>query len=327
MTARPQLADALHAAWGYGRAGRAALRAAQDAALRRLVLHAYEQVRYYRRLFDRHRLHPRHLRGVVDVDLIPLTARGELLAQREADLLARDAQRAALLAVPALDEDEGRSTLCRTWLEDLVQLLHRVRCYSGLGMQAGDRIAIVGAGHAPDRERHGLALHLLGLHRRRVVDGTRDPRVVVADLGAFRPDVLAGTPAMLDRLIVGAVAGSGLRPRLVVVEGKPPMPRLRARLAAAFGAPVLATYGLGADTVLATECRVTGAYHVADGAALVEVLVDGRPAATGERGEVAVTLLHAYAMPVLRLGLGHRATRGGPCACGAPFSTIIAPDA
>ena len=81
MTARPQLADALHAAWGYARTSRAELRASQDAALRRLALHAYDQVRYYRKLFDRHRLHPRHLRGVVDLDLVPPTSRDDLRAQ------------------------------------------------------------------------------------------------------------------------------------------------------------------------------------------------------------------------------------------------------
>jgi phenylacetate-CoA ligase len=59
---------------------------------------------------------------------------------------------------------------------------------------------------------------------------------------------------------------------------------------------------------------------------LLEVLADGRPAAAGERGEVSVTLLHSYAMPILRYRLGHHATRGGPCACGAPYSTILAPD-
>jgi phenylacetate-coenzyme A ligase PaaK-like adenylate-forming protein len=49
------------------------LRAFQDARLRQLLVHAYEHVPYYRRLFDRHRLHPRHIRGTVDLGLIPLS--------------------------------------------------------------------------------------------------------------------------------------------------------------------------------------------------------------------------------------------------------------
>lgn len=322
MTARPHLSGALHAAWGSTRTSRAELRAEQDAALRRLAVHAYEQVRYYRRLFDRHRLHPRHLRGAVDLDLVPVSSREDLQARGPGELLARGAEPAALLQVPS----STGMPLYRTWLEDLLQLVHGMRALGGLGLQPRDRIAVVGEREPGAANRHGLALQLLGLHRRRVFDAGRGPEDVLHALEGFVPDVLAGDPAMLDRL-AGAPGAGRLRPRLVVVEGRPPMPRLRARLTEAFRAPVRAAYGLGPDTVLATECGETGAYHVREGWVLLEVLVDGRPAAVGERGEVAITFLHAYAMPLLRLRLGHLATRGGLCACGAPFSTILAPDA
>ena len=321
MSVRPQLADALHAAWGHARTSPTELRASQDAALRRLAVHAYEQVRYYRRLFDRSRLHPRHLRGVVDLDLIPATCRDDLLAQDRLHLLARDSDPSLLISL----RPDGRGpALYRTWLEDLLHLLHRVRALGGLGVQPRDRVAIVRGADAPDVERHGLALHLLGLRRRGVFGGSAPGTRLAADVEAFMPDVVAGPPAVLDRL---AALAPDIHPRLVVVEGRPPLPRLRARLTDAFRAPVRAVYGLGADTPLAAECRETGAFHANDGWALLEVLVDGRPAAVGERGELAVTLLHTYAMPVIRYRLGHLATRGGPCACGAPFSTILAPDA
>jgi phenylacetate-CoA ligase len=321
VSARPQLTGALHAAWGYTGSSAAELRASQDAALRRLAAHAYDQVRYYRRLFDRHRLHPRHLRGVVDLDLVPTTSRDDLLAQDRFHLLARDTDPSVLISL----RPEGRGpALYRTWLEDLLHLLHRVRALSALGMQPRDRVAIVRGSDSPDVERHGLALHLHGLRRRGVFGGTAAPDRVARDVEAFMPDVVTGTPTVLDRL---AAAAPEIHPRLVVVEGRPPLPRLRARLSEAFRAPVRALFGLGAVTPLAAACRETGAYHANDGWALLEVLVDGRSATVGERGELAVTLLHSYAMPVVRYRLGHLATRGGPCACGAPFSTILAPDA
>jgi phenylacetate-coenzyme A ligase PaaK-like adenylate-forming protein len=199
-----------------------------------------------------------------------------------------------------------------------------VRALASLGMQPGDRVAIMAESGSPGIERHRVALHLLGLRRRRVFDGADDPVHLAGQLAAFRPDVLAGASTLLDRLASTAVV---VRPRLVAIEGTPPLPRLRARLAGAFEAPVRAVYGLGADTPLAVQCRETGAFHANDGWALLEVLVDGRPSHVGERGELAVTLLHSYAMPVLRYRLGHLATRGGPCACGAPFATILTPDA
>ena len=320
MTARPQIAGALHAAWGYARSSRAELNATQDAALRRLALHAYEQVRYFRRLFDRHRLLPRHLRGVIDLDLVPVTERDELVLQRESDLLARGVEVADLVTVP-LGEEPGAPRLRRSRLEDLLHLIQRTRALSTLGLLGRDRIAVLSS---PDgSERSGFALHLLGLHRRRQFDPAAEPRATAEAMADFRPDVIIGSSAALARV---AEVAAALRPRLVVVEGRPPMPRLRTRLATAFQSTVRAAYGIGGGTVLATECPTTGAYHVAEGWALVEVLADGRSARPGERGEVAVTLLHSFAMPVLRLRLGHLATRGELCACGAPSGTILTPD-
>ena len=51
-TARPELGPALAATRRHPHAGVADLRAWQDARLRRLVLHAYESVPFYRRLFE-----------------------------------------------------------------------------------------------------------------------------------------------------------------------------------------------------------------------------------------------------------------------------------
>jgi phenylacetate-CoA ligase len=73
---------------------------------------------------------------------------------------------------------------------------------------------------------------------------------------------------------------------------------------------------------MAWECRHSGDLHTCDDGVLVEVLVDGRPAEPGERGEVVVTNLHAYAMPFIRYRIGDVATRAAPCRCGAPFATI-----
>lgn len=69
----PDLLGTARAIHRHSRADRARLQAFQDAKLRRLLVHAYEHVPYYHKLFDRHRLHPRHIRGAVDLDRIPLT--------------------------------------------------------------------------------------------------------------------------------------------------------------------------------------------------------------------------------------------------------------
>lgn len=60
----------------HRRAARDEIVTFQEAQLRRLVAHAYENVPYYRSLFDRHDLEPQHIRTVGDLARIPVTSPG-----------------------------------------------------------------------------------------------------------------------------------------------------------------------------------------------------------------------------------------------------------
>ena len=182
---RPEIAPALAAAWRHGRAGRSDLRAWQDARLRRLVLHAYESVPFYRRLFDRHRLHPRHIRGVRDLELLPFSDKAAMRREAPGALLARGHDPAALLSVRTSGSSGEPFTVHRTWLEDKLQYLLRLRTFPAFGIGHRDRIVAVGVGHRPgsgDRKLVGRSLRALGFHRRQLIDGLQEPARIAVQL-------------------------------------------------------------------------------------------------------------------------------------------------
>ena len=191
----------------------------------------------------------------------------------------------------------------------------------------GDRIVAVGLAGRPengDRKVVGRSLRALGLHDRHLIDGLREPARVAVQLREARPDVLVGLPGMLHRLTAPELAGivAEVRPRVVVVGGEVATPAMRLRIREAFGAPLYETYGSHECPLIAWECRHSGDLHTCDDGVLVEVLRDGEPVEPGERGEVVVTNLHAYAMPFIRYRLGDLATRAATCGCGLPFASI-----
>jgi phenylacetate-CoA ligase len=325
--ARPELGAALTAAWRHPRSSRAELRAWQDARLRRLVRHAYESVPFYRRLFDRHRLHPRHIRGIVDLELIPITDKAMMRQEGLAALLAKGQDAACLLTVRTSGSSGEPFTIHRSWLEDKLQYLLRLRTFGALGVRHRDRIVAVGVGGRPesgDDKLIGRSLRALGFHSRQLVDGLQEPARVAVQVREARPDVLVGLPGMLDRLTASELAEviAGVRPRLVVIGGEVATPAMRLRIREAFAAPLYETYGSHECPLIAWECRHSGDLHTCDDGVLVEVLQDERPAEPGGRGEVVVTNLHAYAMPFLRYRLGDLATRADFCRCGLPFGAI-----
>ncbi len=327
MSRRPDLVRTALAVSRHPRSGREELRAFQDHALRRLVRHAYERVPYYRALFDRERLHPRHIRGIRDLDLLPFTSKADMRARPEAERIATGLDPARLLHVRTSGSSGEPFTIRRTWLEDKVQYALRLRAFAALGIVPRDRVAIVGLMSRPDSgdPKHlGRALRALGLHRRWKVDGLGAPDSTLRRLAEVQPDVLLGFPGMLDRLTSPELAPlrTRLRPRLVLVGGEVSTTAMRARLREAFGAAVAETYASHECPLMAWSCRHGAELHGCDDGVVLEVLRDGRPAAPGERGEVVATNLHAYAMPFIRYRLGDLATRGTECPCAQPFSTI-----
>lgn len=116
--------------------------------------------------------------------------------------------------------------------------------------------------------------------------------------------------------------GRRLGLRAVVPTSEPLTERQRERIQRVFGAPIQNEYGCGEVGAIAYECG-SGSLHVMSENVLVEVITpEGRPAEPGETGEVIVTDLTNFAMPLVRYRVGDFAVQGGPCTCGRPFPAL-----
>jgi phenylacetate-CoA ligase len=87
---------------------------------------------------------------------------------------------------------------------------------------------------------------------------------------------------------------------------------------ACFGCPVSDRYGCEEVGLIASECEQHDGMHINDDHLVVEILgEDGRPAAAGEVGQVVVTDLINYGMPLIRYAVGDMSEwMQGDCACG-----------
>ena len=91
----------------------------------------------------------------------------------------------------------------------------------------------------------------------------------------------------------------------------------------AWGARLTDTYSSEECGYIALRCPDSGNYHIQAENLIVEVLDDnGQPCAEGVVGQVVVTTLHNFAMPLIRYALGDYAEVGGPCACGRSLPTL-----
>ncbi|HET7584062.1 MAG TPA: hypothetical protein VFK13_04095 [Gemmatimonadaceae bacterium] len=307
------------------------LDAYQAERLRALVRHACERVPYYRRLYDAHGVRPEHIRSVADVARLPIARKEDMRLLDPGELLARGARGDRLTSSWTSGSSGVPFSVRRHWVEQDVLHLFRYRALRSFGLRATDRVASVGLVRtdvgrgSPNKKIVGRTLRAFGLHRRTTVDATASAREIAERICAFAPHVITGYPGALAMAAATMTENDrrSLPARFVSVGAEVLTPSLRARIAEGFGVPVFETYGSLEMNLIAWECAATGALHVADDSVLLEVLVDGRPAEPGERGEVVATNLHAYAMPFIRYRLADVVTRGDRrCACGLPFSVI-----
>jgi phenylacetate-CoA ligase len=328
VSVEPALPSALAALALTSRSDRAALARRRDRAVARVVAHAYAQVPYYRALLDAHGVRPETIRGAADLARIPPTARATLQALPPAEAVAAGARGERLIAAPTSGSSGRPLVVQRTWLEQNLLHLFRLRAERALGVRLTDRRVRVGAPSrygGKDPKRLGRALRRAGLLRMTHLSVFDDPHETLARVRALAPDVLGGYPSGLARLADAAerTGLAPLRPRLVVTGAERLAPAVRARLGAAFGAPVRELYGCTEANLLAAECPAGGRLHTIDDAVVVEVLAGDRPARPGEQGEVVITALHSYAMPIIRYRIGDLARVGeSGCACGTSFGTL-----
>lgn len=85
----------------------------------------------------------------------------------------------------------------------------------------------------------------------------------------------------------------------------------------AWGVEIVDSYSSEELGYIALQCPEHEHYHVQMESLIVEVLDEnGMPCGVGEVGQVAVSTLHNFAMPLLRYASGDYAEVGAPCGCG-----------
>lgn len=290
----------------------------QEAALRRLVEHAFERVPFYRRHFERHGLRPADVRRLADLHRLPTVGRRELQKAALADRLARGVELARCHSYETSGSSGEPLRIVRTPHEDARLFGRRLRAQILSGLRPWDLRVNIGS------PRRIFRWHRMGAFRIDTVENRPPYDDLLERVHALHPDVLMVTPETLGILVEQAARGSRLALRHLFTGANQLRPSLRRRAESTFEAPVTDFYGTSECSLVAWECGRCGRYHTSDDSVIVELIrEDGVPAAPGEEGEVILTVLHSHAMPFLRLRLGDLARRPlEPRDCAIRFGAI-----
>jgi phenylacetate-CoA ligase len=253
---------------------------------------------------------------------LPLLARGDVQRNREA-------LRSALPPPAHGSIRETRSTgstgmpvrVLKTELTELVWRSFVLREHSWHRRDLAGKLAAIRHASSPaERNGWGAATDATVATGRAVtLPIATDVPAQLDWLQAHQPDYLLTYPTNLAELARQSLARGirlpGLREARTMGERLPQETRDLCR--AAWGVAVIDMYTANEVGYIALQCPEHEHYHVQAEGVMVEVLdAQGTPCGPGEIGRVVVTVLHNFAMPLIRYEVGDYAMPGPPCPCG-----------
>jgi phenylacetate-CoA ligase len=306
------------------------IRALQEQRLRALVHHAYRRVPYYRELFDRLGIDPDSIQRLDDLQRLPVLSKDAVRQNLYFDLISDAHDKKTMLPVTT----SGSTGEPLTLYADKTQLEMRwgttLRNIEWTGYRFGDRqvrlwhstLGMNGVQVFKERldavlsrRRFFPAFEMNEETIGRYVDFLRRKRPVLIDGYAEAFNLIANYLRQHPM--------AGIQPKGIISSAQTLSAESRAVIEQAFHAKVFDKYGSREFSGIAHECEAHAGHHVNAESYIVEIVRDGRPARPGETGEVLVTDLTNYSVPLIRYALGDIATAIDPrCPCGRGLPLI-----
>lgn len=300
----------------------AQLEALQSERLQQLVRHAYENVPYYRRIFDERRLRPSDVRTPSDLYKLPILTK-QAVRRNASQLKACNVTRHRY----RIGRTGGSTGIPLKFLLDRERIAfdHALiyRHWSWAGYKPGDRMAVLRGLTVVSPDEHRLScwrydwterkLYLSAFHLSDAVMS-----VYVKKLIEWEPRFIAGYPSSLFtlarfmqyqrcRIPVHAVFTSS--EALSEVERKAIEDRFECR--------VWDRYGSGERLAVAQQCEY-GSYHQNSEFGILQIDYPlGCPSPAGQKGAVVLTGITNLSMPLIRYAIEDVGRFvSGRCPCG-----------
>ena len=304
------------------------VRAIQWGKLKALIRHSYHNVPYYKRVMDSLGMLPEDIRTSEDYAKLPILSKAEVNAHRD-EMVDYRYPRNKLIKTAS-----GGSTGVPVTLYHDPEMIAsyravKLRNFEWVGWRPGNNwVRLWGSAFdvaphqklfqkAADRLSNMLVLPCFEMSRASMA-------MFAGKLQRFQPDIIEAYVTPLY-VFAGYLVDHGIdniRPKGIICSAEMLYPYQRAVIETAFACKVFNRYGGREMGDIAHECEA-GTMHINAETTYVEFIKDGLPASEGESGEMILTGLSMYGMPMLRYqveDIGR--TKILRCSCGRGLPTM-----
>jgi len=310
----------------------AQIRELQQIRLQKLVRHLYLHVPYYANLMESLGVSPEDVTSLDDLQKLPLLSKSDVRDNLYFDLFADNHRKKEMLKI-ATSGSTGEPFVVyadRRQLE--MRWASTFRCAEWTGWRFGDRQArlwhqTIGMSRSQVFREHLDAWFMRRLFIPAYELNEANLDLLVRQLKKRRPVLIDGYAEVFNFLAHYARRKgiSGVEPKAIMTSAQIMPQQVRDVIEQAFKSPVFDKYGSREFSGIAYECDHHSGHHLMAESYIVEVLKDGRPAKPGEMGEIVITDLNNFAVPLVRYRIGDLAIamdNDQVCGCGRGLPRI-----
>ena len=295
----------------------------QSERLHKLVNHAFNNVPYYRSLFDEYGVNPQQIRSIADLSKLPLLTKEIIKNNFPDNIVAQNISRKKMI-LGGSSGSTGQPLQYYKTKESLGMLrAANLRGWYWTGFRLGDpymKIATMPRNSFIKKAQDWLNRSYY-IHSRSVSES--DIIAILQTLKSKGIKILRGYPGTLYLVATYIEEHSEYRITLdtIVTTSEPLYPHLREKIERVFGCKIFDSYGAeGAPIIF--ECPTHECYHVSPEIAIVEYIKsDTDP----NLYKLVYTDLCNYATPFIRYDIGDFAVPAdNACSCGRKMPAIKA---
>jgi len=307
--------------------------ALQDERLRKLTRYAYDNVPYYRKVFEQCSLKPEDIVTSKDLVKLPILTR-QLVRSNFSDLVARGFPRKELM--PCLTGGSTGQPLRFYKTRDDYHgwdAAVGLRAHKWAGYEVGEKLALFWGRHPRLSLADSIArttkhfVQRIELFDALKMSEKMMPRFAKR-LEGFDGGFIKGYPSAVY-LMARYIEREGkraIRPRAIIITGEELYDFQRELFSKVFGCETYSYYSTNETDAVASECPEHSGYHISAENVIVEIVDDAdKPVPVGGEGRIIVTSLHNYGMPFIRYEIGDIGMSSDKaCRCGRGLPLLAA---
>ena len=293
--------------------------------LRIILKYAYNNVKYYHRLFNYAGVKPEDIRAIEDLHKIPITTKQQLQKLEPEEIIAKGINTNRCKKIRTSGSTGIPLSILFTRKDIEFYNLMWARAAMEGGQRLWDRFVYLKA-IPPPRPRYWF--EHLGIWKKQVVSYRYTLEKQIEDLRRIRPQIIKGYSQKLFELarFIKEKGIYDIRPRMVITMGCTLDHMSHEMIKSSFSTEVFDFYGCFELGCIAWECSEHNGYHINCDSLVLELIKDDRAAPTGEMGKIVCTGLHSFAMPLIRYEIGDvgiASDKKCPCGRGLPLLKSI----